>query len=46
MRFVIYFPYFSASIFFPRGLEGKSMLVLDSGVRFSSSPALGQKHDL
>lgn len=46
MRFVIYSPCFSTSIFFPQGLEGKSILELDSGVRFSPSLALGQKHDL
>lgn len=41
-RFLIHFPNFPAFIFFPQGPEGKSMLELDSGVRFSSSPAWGQ----
>ncbi len=46
MKLIIYFPLFPASIFFPLGLEGKSMLELDSGVRFSPSTALGQQHGL
>lgn len=39
-------PTFLHPFFFPQAPWGKSMLELDSGVRFSSSPAWGQKHDL